>query len=82
MLGRRALERLDASPRCEQAAQLRPDLVRAGELEALADRPEEHGGVASERLRGGLRDRVECRDRRQRLAEHGSDAEEALLHLS
>ena len=56
-------------------------LVRAGELEPGAGRPEHRSRVAAERLRGGLRDSVERLPLRERLAQHSRDPVEAALDL-
>ena len=58
------------------------ELVRAGQLELVPDRPQHRRRVAAERLCRSLRDRVVGRLRRQRLAEHGRDPVEAALDLS
>ena len=53
------------------------ELVRAGQLELVPDRPQHRRRVAAERLRRSLCDRVVGRLRRQRLAEHRGDPVEA-----
>ena len=55
-------------------------LVGAGQREAPAVRHEHSGRCSTERLRRGLRNGVERRRARQRLAEHGRNTVEAALH--
>ena len=72
-------ERPQAGAAHEERPQLVPDLEAPGELEVARYLAQHCGAGRPERLGRGLRDGVERRGRRERLAEHGGDPIEAAL---